>query len=98
MRGIDPAATKGRERDASPLPANAGIRTSPGSNGLQGPDAPLAHRSPGHVILDRGPLDCCVPAEPDSASPGTLTVPRLDTGRNHSWISEPCLGKSHPSR
>ena len=30
MRGIDPAATKGRERGASPLPANVEMKASPG--------------------------------------------------------------------
>jgi hypothetical protein len=34
----------------------------------QGPDAPLAHRRPGY------PLSGCFPAEPNSVSPGTLTI------------------------
>ena len=33
---------------------------------VQGPDAPLAHRRPGYS------LSGCTPAEPDSASPGTV--------------------------
>src|SRR5665213_1330610 len=67
MRGIDPAATKGRERDASPLPANMEMRTTPGSTSFQGSDAPLAHRRPGYS------LSGCVPAEPDAASRGNST-------------------------
>ena len=37
---------------------------APGNLSRQGPDAPLAHRRPGY------PSSGCVPAEPDSVSPG----------------------------
>jgi hypothetical protein len=77
------------------LLSNVRMRTTPGGKPRQRSDAPLAHRRPGPVVWDRA-LSGCVPAEPDSASPGTLTVPRLNACRNHSWTSEPCLGKSHP--
>ena len=48
----------------------------------QGPDAPSAHRRPGY------PLSGCVPAEPDSVSPGSVRLasteqcgkPPSDTG------------------
>ena len=48
----------------------------------QGPDAPSAHRQPGY------PLSGCVPAEPDSVSPGSVRLasteqcgkPPSDTG------------------
>jgi hypothetical protein len=70
--------------------SNSRMRTTPGSKRRQRSDAPLAHRRPGYS------LSGCVPAEPDSASPGSLTVPRLDACRNHSWTSEQCLEKSHP--
>lgn len=57
-------------------------RTAPGGFDHQGPDAPSAHRRPGY------PLSGCVPAEPDSVSPGNLRVtsiaqrdkPPSDTG------------------
>src|SRR5713101_7882247 len=39
-------------------------KTAPGGSHQQGPDAPSAHRRPGY------PLSGCVPAEPDSVSPG----------------------------
>ena len=46
-------------------------RTAPGGFDHQGPDAPSAHRRPGY------PLSGCVPAEPDSVSPGNITVPSV---------------------
>ena len=57
-------------------------RTAPGGFDHQGPDAPSAHRRPGY------PLSGCVPAEPDSVSPGNIRVtsvaqrdkPPSDTG------------------
>lgn len=56
--------------------------TAPDGFHHQGPDAPSAHRRPGY------PLSGCVPAEPDSVSPGNLRVasapprhnPLSDTG------------------
>src|SRR5208337_1108285 len=58
-------------------------RTAPGGFDHQGPDAPSAHRRPGY------PLSGCVPAEPDSVSPGNIRVtsvaqrdkPPSDTGQ-----------------
>src|SRR5208337_4179143 len=57
-------------------------RTAPGGFDHQGPDAPSAHRRPGY------PLSGCVPAEPDSVSPGRVRLasteqcgkPPSDTG------------------
>ena len=43
-------------------------KTAPGGFHHQGPDAPSAHRRPGY------PLSGCVPAEPDSVSPGNARV------------------------
>src|SRR5208337_1806639 len=43
-------------------------RTAPGGFDHQGPDAPSAHRRPGY------PLSGCVPAEPDSVSPGRVRL------------------------
>ena len=70
--------------------SNFPLKMAPGSHNRQEPDAPLAHRRPGYS------LSGCVPAEPDSASPGTFTVSSFDACRNHNWTSELCLGKSHP--
>src|SRR5271165_3086088 len=42
--------------------------TAPGGLHHQGPDAPSAHRRPGY------PLSGCVPAEPDSVSPGSIRL------------------------
>ena len=39
----------------------------------RGPDTPLAHRRPGY------PLSGCVPAEPDSVSPGSSILPFVAT-------------------
>ena len=55
---------------------------APGGFHHQGPDAPSAHRRPGY------PLSGCVPAEPDSVSPGSIRLapteqrgkPPSDTG------------------
>src|SRR5271157_6655770 len=62
--------------------SDGGQRTAPCGFHHQGPDAPSAHRRPGY------PLSGCVPAAPDSVSPGTLRVasiaqrdkPPSDTG------------------
>ena len=44
-------------------------KTAPDDLGHQGPDAPLAHRRPEY------PSSGCVPAEPDSVSPGIYSLP-----------------------
>ena len=44
-------------------------KMAPDDLGHQGPDAPLAHRRPEY------PSSGCVPAEPDSVSPGTCSLP-----------------------
>ena len=44
-------------------------KTTPDGSPRPGPDAPLAHRRPGY------PLPGCVPAEPDSVSPGRVIIP-----------------------
>jgi len=44
-------------------------KTAPNDLGHQGPDAPLAHRRPEY------PSSGCVPAEPESVSPGTCSLP-----------------------
>src|SRR6266478_4738345 len=50
-------------------PVSDGIREmAPGGFHHQGPDAPSAHRRPSY------PLSGCVPAEPDSVSPGAESV------------------------
>src|SRR5277367_4789687 len=50
-------------------PVSDGIREmAPDGFHHQGPDAPSAHRRPGY------PLSGCVPAEPDSVSPGSLRL------------------------
>src|SRR6516165_2382460 len=50
-------------------PVSDGIMgMAPGGLHHQGPDAPSAHRRPGY------PSSGCVPAEPDSVSPGPLRV------------------------
>ena len=57
-------------------------KNAPNRKNDQGLDAPLAHRRPGY------PLSGCVPAEPDSVSPGNIRLAEvtlvakvlLDTG------------------
>jgi hypothetical protein len=51
--------------------SNGTEKTAPGALRHQGPDTPLAHRRPGY------PLSGCVPAEPDSVSPGDVILPRI---------------------
>ena len=76
-----PVRDLGKQR---PLPE--GKTTAPGQSPSRGPDAPLVHRRPGY------PLPGCVPAEPDSVSPGPLIIPPsrggfqapLDTARHAS--------------
>ena len=46
-------------------------KTAPSRVGGQGPDVPLVHPRPGY------PLSSCVPAEPDSVSPGAGNRPRI---------------------
>src|SRR5271170_351963 len=64
-------------------PVSEGIKEmAPDDFHHQGPDAPSAHRRPGY------PLSGCVPAEPDSVSPGSVRLapteqcgkPPSDTG------------------
>ncbi len=45
-----------------------GKQRAPDKRTRQGPTAPLAHRRPGY------PLSGCVPAEPDSVSPGDFSI------------------------
>jgi hypothetical protein len=45
-----------------------GKQRAPDKRTRQGPTAPLAHRRPGY------PLSGCVPAEPDSVSPGDVSI------------------------
>jgi hypothetical protein len=47
----------------------------PGNRNRQGPDALSAHHRPGYS------LSGCVPAEPDSASPGTFSIRRVERSK-----------------
>ena len=60
-------------------------RNAPDKRTCQGPAAPLAHRRPGY------PLSGCVPAEPDSVSPGQLRITTNEPSRQ-------TIGKHQKSR
>lgn len=63
------------------------MKTASDNNCRQRPDAPSAHRRPGY------PSSGCVPAEPDSVSPGNHTLASMSTAlpaRTHR-TPEPCI-------
>jgi hypothetical protein len=67
-----------------------GKKMAPDGSTHQGPDAPLAHRRPGY------PLSGCVPAEPDSVSPGMAIVPLAPTSFPASLDTVVMPQKIHP--
>ena len=60
-------------------------RAAPGQFLSQGPSVPWAHRRPGY------PLSGCVPAEPDSVSPGQKRLPEEGHWFKCPGTPEPCL-------
>jgi len=66
------------------------IKTAPDNHHRQRPDASSAHRRPGY------PLSGCVPAEPDSVSPGNHNVAARSWVRKYS--SAPALCLKNPNR
>ena len=87
-RGVQQAGTLQAPLDATPAtavldapPTSPSTRrrqrktTAPAGVSRQEPEAPLAHRGPGYS------LPGCVPAEPDAASPGELTISRSRRAR-----------------
>ena len=66
------------------------IKTAPDNYHRQRPDALSAHRRPGY------PLSGCVPAEPDSVSPGNHTVAARSSVRKYASDPELCL--KNPNR
>ena len=64
------------------LPA---MKTAPDNDHRQRPDASSAHRRPSY------PLSGCVPAEPDSVSPGNHTLAARRRDRKYASAPELCL-------
>jgi hypothetical protein len=64
------------------LPA---MKTAPDNDHRQRPDASSAHRRPSY------PLSGCVPAEPDSVSPGNHTLAARSRDRKYASAPELCL-------
>ena len=60
-------------------------RAAPSQFLSQGPSVPWAHRRPGY------PLSGCVPAEPDSVSPGQKRLPKEGHRFKCPGTPEPCL-------
>jgi len=69
------------------LPA---MKTAPDNDHRQRPDASSAHRRPSY------PLSGCVPAEPDSVSPGNHTLAAGNRDRKYASAPELCL--KNPNR
>ena len=61
------------------------MKTAPDNYHRQRPDASSAHRRPGY------PSSGCVPAEPDSVSPGNHTLAPMSTSCKKPSAPEPCL-------
>ena len=68
-----------------------GNKTAPDGSPHQGLDAPLAHRRPGYPLS-------CVPAEPDSVSPGTAIVPIVPACLQAPLDTVVIPQKIHPAR
>jgi hypothetical protein len=66
------------------------MKTAPDNYHRQRPDASSAHRRPGY------PLSGCVPAEPDSVSPGNHTLAARSRVRKDASAPELCL--KNPNR
>src|ERR1041384_4655094 len=72
---------------SAPMSNGMQHENAPDNDRCQGPDAPLAHRRPGY------PSSGCVPAEPESVSPDTFSVPvvcgpRNDPRPSSGWLDE----------
>ena len=76
MRGIDPAATKGRERGASPLPANAETNASPGTEHASRLQTRRNHSWPSEFMPRKSTLTGFDGLPKPRSFAGRITVPK----------------------